>query len=223
MKSFCSNCGNKLNKEDKFCSSCGNTTNQYHEIPEVEKNNSQKVYDNSSDKLFCVKCNYEIKPGIVKCPNCKEYPYDDIKDEKYIDEELLIEGEKFSNTEKELFKINVSSKLFTTQIIFGIILIPLIGFLFWEAGYSILDKEGYENYKLRKEINSYKLMRKNSKNYDNEKDYACKCLPLMQKYEFNEKYYGRQASWKGDELDEAARCRSKFYGWGIAHEICNED
>ena len=100
MKNFCTNCGNQLNEEDKFCSSCGNSINHFKDILEVKKDSNQKGDDYSSDKLFCVKCNYEIKPAIVKCPNCKEYPYDEIKDEKYNEElELLMEETNQSKTD----------------------------------------------------------------------------------------------------------------------------
>ena len=58
MQNFCTNCGNKLNEEDKFCSSCG-----------------KESHHNNLD-ITCVNCGYDLTEAKVLCPNCNKSPYE---------------------------------------------------------------------------------------------------------------------------------------------------
>lgn len=61
--SFCSNCGNKIENEDKFCSNCGTP---------IKENNSEKkreiVFEGTIHK--CPNCGEVLNSFVTNCPAC---------------------------------------------------------------------------------------------------------------------------------------------------------
>lgn len=98
--SFCSNCGNKLNPENKFCSSCGN------KIENISSNSINKI-DDSINKVL---------GGIGKVAN-------EIGNSEYVNKSVEVTRKKASSTKELLIKVLAFIGLI---VLFGQFLVYLI-------------------------------------------------------------------------------------------------